>query len=755
MGLQVAEAFVKIRPDTKAFGAELKSGVSGDVASLAKTFAGLAIGAAVLKSWRDGINELKKAAAVSAQTANAIRATGGAAGVTAVQVGELASQLSEMSGADDELIQQGSNLILTFKNVANAGEGVNAIFDRATTAALDLSTAGFGSMESASVMLGKALNDPIAGLTALQRAGVTFTASQKATITSLVETGQTLEAQKVILQEVESQVGGSARAFGETLPGQLAKAQVAMDNAKGAMLAGLAPALEIGAKAAGSFAGWIQGLPGPLRTVAALAITGAVGFVALARPVNEAITLLGKMRGTTAAATAATTANTAATGANSAALGTQAVAAGTASKAMIGLRAAMLPLAVAITGGAVAWSIWTNRIEAGKKAAASMGATVKSALDDAGSMDELSSKVAMVNEAIAGMQKDLAGSNAPWDADFRRDLQAGIGELEALRAEYVAVGAEAVRLMESEGLTADEAFRMAKASHEAAGAVGELGDALDPAADAADALAGALDLAAAAQEAVNEAIGDAFGAVTTAAEAALDFSDALRDMRQKILDANEAVDDQETAVNEVEVAHDQAKQSIIDYGQQTFDTYIAAGASAQQSRDAQIGALTDVISTLAPGSPLRVFLEGYVADLNAVPTAITTYFAADTAAAILKVAALAAAISALASGGYSVPVSSSSSISSGGPEPQASGGPVFAGHIYQVGEQGSELFVPAVDGRILSHSDSMGATSGGGTTIVNVTVVGGANPVDTGQRIGNSVAETLARRGLAVAVRTG
>lgn len=156
--------------------------------------------------------EAREAQKVGALTANVIKSTGGAANVTAAQVESLATALSNKAGIDDELIQSGANLLLTFKNVRNeVGKG-NAIFDRATAAAIDLSAAGFGDVTSASKQLGKALNDPIAGIAALSRSGVTFTKAQKDQIKALVESGDALSAQKIILKEVESQVGGAAAA---------------------------------------------------------------------------------------------------------------------------------------------------------------------------------------------------------------------------------------------------------------------------------------------------------------------------------------------------------------------------------------------------------------------------------------------------------------------------------------------------------------------------------------------------------------
>ena len=108
----------------------------------------------------DSIAEAQEAIKVNAATAQIIKQTGNAANVTADQVADLSQRLSEQIAVDDELIQQSANLILTFKNIANQGEGLNAIFDRTVLAAQDLAAAGFGDAESAAKMLGKALLDP-------------------------------------------------------------------------------------------------------------------------------------------------------------------------------------------------------------------------------------------------------------------------------------------------------------------------------------------------------------------------------------------------------------------------------------------------------------------------------------------------------------------------------------------------------------------------------------------------------------------
>lgn len=172
------------------------------------------------------ISAAQESAKIGKATDAIILATGGAAQVSSEHVSDLATSLSMATGVDDELIQSGENMVLTFKNIQNQGDGVNAIFDRTNSAALDLSAAGFGSVESASVMLGKALNDPAQGLTALGRAGVTFTEEQKKQVKALQDQGDLLGAQKVILSEVEHQVGGVAAATADPM----ARANVAIGN---------------------------------------------------------------------------------------------------------------------------------------------------------------------------------------------------------------------------------------------------------------------------------------------------------------------------------------------------------------------------------------------------------------------------------------------------------------------------------------------------------------------------------------------
>ena len=215
---QVAPAFANVGDEGgKTMGKGITGGLGGIAAGAGKLLApiGAALAAVeVGKFFGDAIEGARESEKVAKTTEAIIKSTGGTAKVTADQVGELAGALAAKTGVDDEVIQSGANLLLTFKNVRNeVGEG-NNVFDRATQAAVDLSAAGFGSVEGASKMLGKALNDPLKGISALGRAGVTFSEDQKKAIERMVETGDVLGAQKLIMQEVESQVGGVAEANG-------------------------------------------------------------------------------------------------------------------------------------------------------------------------------------------------------------------------------------------------------------------------------------------------------------------------------------------------------------------------------------------------------------------------------------------------------------------------------------------------------------------------------------------------------------
>lgn len=141
---------------------------------------------------------------------------------------------------DAEVIKATQAKLLTFKELAETADEAGGSFDRATLAAIDLAAAGFGTAETNAIQLGKALNDPIKGITALTRSGVTFTEAEQEKIKAMVESGRVLEAQNMILSAIETQVGGTAAATANASD----KMKIAFDNVKETVGAALLPAFE-------------------------------------------------------------------------------------------------------------------------------------------------------------------------------------------------------------------------------------------------------------------------------------------------------------------------------------------------------------------------------------------------------------------------------------------------------------------------------------------------------------------------------
>jgi hypothetical protein len=189
-------------------------------------------------------DEMVEAQKANAQTAAVLKSTGGVANVSAKHVNKLATSLLDLTGIDDQVVQGAENMLLTFTNVRNeVGKG-NKIFDRATVTALDMSTALGVDAPKAAMMLGKALNDPARGITALRRVGVTFTDQQTKQIKEMVKSGKTMQAQKMILRELNREFGGSAAAAGKTWPAQWARFREQLAGLGAELLRTLMPTFE-------------------------------------------------------------------------------------------------------------------------------------------------------------------------------------------------------------------------------------------------------------------------------------------------------------------------------------------------------------------------------------------------------------------------------------------------------------------------------------------------------------------------------
>jgi hypothetical protein len=190
--------------------------------SLGRNFAiaGIAITAAFAAIGRS-VADAAESQKVFAQTEAVLKSMGTTANGTATDLANMASALQKTTAFSDEAILAGANLLLTFKNIQNQAGAGNDIFDQTATLMLDVARAMGTSASGEAIRLGKALNDPVKGISALTRVGIQFTDQQKAQIKALAESGDLMGAQKIILAELQQQFGGSAAAYAGTFAGQV------------------------------------------------------------------------------------------------------------------------------------------------------------------------------------------------------------------------------------------------------------------------------------------------------------------------------------------------------------------------------------------------------------------------------------------------------------------------------------------------------------------------------------------------------
>lgn len=161
---------------------------------------------------------------VMAQFEAVLKSTGSWANESSDDLIGLSESLALVTKFDDEAILSAESLMLTFTEI---GEDV---FPDALGAVLDMSTALGQDLQSSAIQVGKALQDPILGVTALRRVGVNFNETQTEIIKNLAETGRLEEAQAMILAELTKEFGGSAEAAGQTFAGQLTILQNRLGN---------------------------------------------------------------------------------------------------------------------------------------------------------------------------------------------------------------------------------------------------------------------------------------------------------------------------------------------------------------------------------------------------------------------------------------------------------------------------------------------------------------------------------------------
>jgi phage-related protein len=202
-----------------------------------------AVGAAAVVVGKRLIDAAEQASTANArieQIATSMNLFGEATQEVSNRLVKLAEKTALNTGVDQNAIKLTQAKLLTFVDLAKTADEVGGSFDRATQAAIDLAAAGFGEASQNAVQLGKALQDPIKGITALARSGVTFTEVEKERIQTLVDSNKLGEAQAMILEAIEKQVGGTAAATANASD----KMRVAFSQLQERLGAALLPAFE-------------------------------------------------------------------------------------------------------------------------------------------------------------------------------------------------------------------------------------------------------------------------------------------------------------------------------------------------------------------------------------------------------------------------------------------------------------------------------------------------------------------------------
>jgi hypothetical protein len=248
------------------------------------------------------------AAAVEAEKSQAklestFKSMGAAAWTTVDALNATGAELQQMTTFGDEEIRDLQGVLLTFGNVT--GEA----FDGATVAALDMSAALGQDLQSSAIQLGKALNDPIKGISALTRVGVSFTEQQKEQIRVLTESGDVLGAQTVILELLEDQFDGTAEALAGTAGGKMQQAFNALGDAAESFGEVILPVLADVATSVKEFAEFLQTLDptvrkniilfgglaaalGPVLLIVGSLVKAFASLIGVAKAVGPAISLL-------------------------------------------------------------------------------------------------------------------------------------------------------------------------------------------------------------------------------------------------------------------------------------------------------------------------------------------------------------------------------------------------------------------------------------------------------------------------------
>jgi len=245
------------------------------------TAAAAAASYAVIRWLKDASTEAGKAEVVLAKLDAILKSTGGSAGVAKNDILAYAEEMAALTGVEHEVIINGAALMLTFTKISKE------MFPQAMTAAMNLSAVFGQDLQSSIIQVSKALQDP-AGMSAMKRIGVSFSAAQIEMGKAMFETGDIAGYQAMVMKELNKEVGGAAVAIGSTFAGSMEKLKVATGEVTkefGFFINnGLEPAIKKGIE-------WANSLANAIRVEAAIDKAQKDGLITM----EEANNLINEM----------------------------------------------------------------------------------------------------------------------------------------------------------------------------------------------------------------------------------------------------------------------------------------------------------------------------------------------------------------------------------------------------------------------------------------------------------------------------
>ena len=217
-GKKYTTGLKKATNETKKFADKSEKGFSSVTKSVATMATGFVSFGVVLSQIKKGFVDLQQETVGISKVNAVLKSTGGVAGVTAKQIEDLTLNIQKTTTTSQDAAREVASLGLTFTNINKD------VFPEYMKLAADMSTITGQDMAGSALQLGKALQDPILGATALRRVGVNLTKQQQEQIKVFVKSGQTLKAQQIILKELKTEFGGAAEAVGSDFFGTITRA---------------------------------------------------------------------------------------------------------------------------------------------------------------------------------------------------------------------------------------------------------------------------------------------------------------------------------------------------------------------------------------------------------------------------------------------------------------------------------------------------------------------------------------------------